>query len=294
MTKSSSVPDLPAGAGRVARPARRDDPLALLSWLTDRDRRLLDVLADHHVLTTCQVAQLAFPSLNMAQKRLHRLYRLEVLDRFRWHAPVGSVSWHYALGPVGAALAAAARGTDPPRPAELRRRITRLATSPRLGHLLGANGFFTALASHARVNPGCSLDAWWSERRCAEHYGQIVRPDAHGAWREAGRRVEFFLEYDTGSESLGRLVAKLAGYADLATAGGPSLPVLFWLPSAAREAHLQRLLAERPVCGVAVATAAADLAKVTGASPAGPIWLTPGAGRHRLIDLTPATSLIYR
>jgi hypothetical protein len=286
MTKSSSAPDLPSGAGRSVRPARRDDPFALLGWLTDRDRLLLDVLADHHLLTTGQVAQLAFPSLNMAQKRLHRLYRLEVLDRFRWHTRVGSVSWHYTLGPVGATLAAAARGTDPPRPAELRRRITRLATSPRLGHLLGVNGFFTALAGHARVNPGCSLDAWWSERRCAEHYGQIVRPDAYGAWTEASRGVQFFLEYDTGSEPLGRLVAKLPGYADLATAGGPSLPVLFWLPSAAREAHLRRLLAERPACGVAVATAPADLAGATGASPAGPVWLSAGAGhRGRLIDL---------
>jgi len=290
MTKTaSSVPVTSGGARPIASPARRDDPLALLGWLTERDRRLLDVLGEHQVLTTGQLAQLAFPSLGMAQRRAYRLYRLGVLERFRWHAPVGSTTWHYTLGPEGAALVAAARGTDPPRPAELRRRAMRLAASPRLAHLLGVNGLFTALAGHARSHPGTALAAWWSERRCASHYGQIVRPDGYGAWVDRGRRVQFFVEYDTGSEPLGRLVAKLPGYADLAAAGGPTHPVLFWLPGAPREAHLQRLLAERPAAGL-VATATADLAAALDTSPAGPLWLTPGTGRRRpLVDLAPAT-----
>jgi Replication-relaxation len=115
----------------------------------------------------------------------------------------------------------------------------------RLHYPLGVNGFFCALAAHARTHPGTGLVAWWSERRCAEDYGQIVRPDVYGAWVEDGRRVDFFLEHDTGTEPLGRVAAKLSGYADLATAGGPAYPVLLWLPSSAREAHLQRLLGDR-------------------------------------------------
>jgi len=70
--------------------ARGADPLVVLRCLTDRDRRLVSVLAEHQVLTTTQVTQLAFPSLDVAQRRLLRLTRLGILDRFRWHALVGS------------------------------------------------------------------------------------------------------------------------------------------------------------------------------------------------------------
>ncbi|MHB8670715.1 MAG: replication-relaxation family protein [Acidimicrobiales bacterium] len=61
-------------------------------------------------------------------------------------------------------------------------------------------------------------------------------PGCYAARAEDGRRVEFFFEYDIGTESLGRLVDKLDGYADLAIAGGPAIPVLFWLQTTAREA----------------------------------------------------------
>lgn len=262
----------------------------MLSSLTERDRWIIELIAEHQVFTTSQLAELAFVGLDTAQKRLVRLYRLGVLDRFRWHVAVGSINWHYTLGPVGAQLVAAGRGVDAPRPAEIRRRSIRLAGSPRLHHLLGCNGFFTALAARARQQPAAALAEWWSERRCSEHYGQIVRPDACGAWVEGGRRIDFFLEYDRGTETLGRLVDKLAGYADLVTAGGPNYPVLFWLPTAAREADLHRLLGQRSP--VPAATAAADLAAALGTGPAGAVWLPVGTEiRHRLIDLGGSASV---
>jgi hypothetical protein len=97
------------------------------------------------------------------------------------------------------------------------------------------------------------------------------------------RRVEFFFEYDTGTESLGRLVDKLAGYADLATAGGPAIPVMCWLQTTA-EADLRRLLGDR--ARVPVATATAELTTALQAEPAGQVWLPVGTGtRRRLIDL---------
>lgn len=277
----------PAASPSPSGPARSGsaDPLGVVRSLTERDRFCVSVLAEHQVLTTTQLAQLCFPSLDVAQRRLLRLTRLGVLDRFRWHALVGSEAWHYTLGPAGAALVAAERGAEPPRPAELRRRALRLAASPRLTHLLGVNGFFCALGAQARSEPGCALVSWWSERRCAEHYGELVRPDAQGIWTEHGRQVGFFVEYDTGTEPLARLAAKLAGYAELAAAGGPRHPVCFWLPTTAREAHLRRLLAERPR-DVIVATASAELAVALGTGPAEAIWLTAGAERRRrLIDL---------
>lgn len=45
----------------------------------------------------------------------------------------------------------------------------------------------------------------------------IVRPDGYGRWHQDGREVDFFLEYDRGTEPLDRLAAKLAGYRKLTT-----------------------------------------------------------------------------
>jgi hypothetical protein len=120
---------------------------------------------------------------------------------------------------------------------------------------------------------------WWGERRCAAAWGDLARPDAAAVWRSpAGARVGFAVEYDTGTEALARVAAKLADYTDLAVAAGQVLPVLFWLPSVAREAALHRLFdptaldrAAGAGSGLLVATAGADHAATAG-GPAGRVW----------------------
>jgi hypothetical protein len=254
-----------------------------LARLTDRDRLLCRVLHDHDVLSTEHVRDLAFPSLSTAQHRLVTLCRLGVLVRFRRHLAAGSEPYRYALGPVGAALVAAEDGVDPPRPSALRARTLALAQSRRLGHLLGVNGFFAALAAAARRLPDAGLEAWWSERRCAAEWGELVRPDGFGAWREGGRRVAFFFEHDTGTEALRRVADKLDGYADVAVAEGRALPVLFRFPTHRREAAARRVLLHPDV---QVVTSSADALD----GPAGAVWL-PVAGdgpRRRLADLAAA------
>lgn len=263
------------------------DPLTALRSLTPRDRWLLDLLAEHQVLTTPQLCEVAFPTLDVAQRRLLKLVRLDVLDRFRWHTLFGSQTWHYTLGWVGEQLVAAQRGIDPPRLGAHRQRISRLAASPRLGHLLGVNGLFTALAAHARTHPETSLDTWWSEARCTARWTPFVRPDGCGRWTERTRTVEFFLEYDTGSEPLGKVVGKLPGYADLDSTGGTNAPALFWLPSTRRETNLHAAIAAAHL-SVVVATASTEFAQTVPGGPAGPVWLTaPGRRRRTLAELGP-------
>jgi hypothetical protein len=271
-----------AFALRARRPARLAgvDPLAALGRLTDRDRTLCRVLAEHRVLTTEQISELAFGSRTTAQHRLVTLYRLGVLGRFRRYAPAGSQPWHYVLDTVGAALAAAGAGVEPPSASALRARTLALAGSQRLDHLVGVNGFFTSLAGHARRSAGARLEVWWSEPRTAAEYGEFVRPDGYGVWHEDGRRVALFLEHDTGSEALPRVAAKLSGYADLADADGHATPMLlFWLSGLRREAALRRALGTPPI---PVATASPVLGR-----PAGPVWLPLGTDgpRRRLADL---------
>ena len=207
----------------TASPGKGLDALALLRRLTSRDRFILRTLADHQVLTTDQIADLAFGSLRAAQQRLATLAALGAVGRFRRTLPAGSEPWRYYLAPAGAALVAAERGQPAPAARVIERRAVALAASQRLGHLLGVNGFFASLAAAARASGGaCVLSEWWSEQRCAAEYGTIVRPDGYGAWACAGRVTGFFLEYDNGTETTTRVAAKLAQHADLADAERPA------------------------------------------------------------------------
>jgi hypothetical protein len=154
---------------------------------------------------------------------------------------------------------------------------------------------FCALAAHGREAGDAALSCWWSERRCAALWGDLARPDGYGQWTEYTFRgpagTDFFLEYDTGSENLHRVAAKLTGYQNLAARTGITTPVLFWLPTARREASLRALLAStsrgpdaRPggaFPGVPVATTTPE-ATADGGGPAGAIWLPAGQPGPRL------------
>jgi hypothetical protein len=263
-----------------------------LRELTDRDRYLLAVLAEHQVLTADQIARLKFTDANTARKRLVLLTRRGILDRFRDAVRPGSQPWRYTLGPLGAAIIAAGRAQPAPRPAVHAERVLRLARSPRLGHLLGANEFFVALAQHARHDRATALRWWLNESRATAACAGLARPDGLGVWAHhqpdgALREVAFLLEHDEGTEPIARLVAKLPGYAEAALGDGPDHRVLFWLPSVARETHLHAALA-RGAVPVRVATAARQHADAASLDPAGPVWLIPGhTTRRHLIDLAP-------
>lgn len=252
--------------------------------LTERDRLICRLLDQHRVLTAPQLQDVAFTSPQRARLRLVALYRLRILDRFRPYRMTGSAPYHYLLDELGAAIVAAERGTDP---APFRRdHALRWSRSQRLDHLVGVNGFFTALCRTARHSEGrATLHEWWSERRCVAAMGGAVHPDGYGVWEEDGRQVEFCLEYDRGSEPSSRLADKLPGYELLQSASGVRRWVLLWLPSRRREAEVRRRL---PRACVPVATAVAD----AGDNPASPLWLPVGSDgpRVRLADLPTSTS----
>jgi Replication-relaxation len=251
--------------------------------VTGRDRWLCALLREHRVLTTPQLTQLAFPSQDAAAKRLAILHQLGLLDRFRPHHTPGSAPYHYTLGPLGAAVLAAHHDQDPAAAGYRRDRTLALAHSRWLAHLVGVNGFFCALAATARQGPDTELEGWWSEQRCAARWGGLVHPDGYGRWREHHRRVEFFLEYDRGTQAPQRLAGKLTGYLELATATRIRTPLLVWLPTPTRETTIRQTLAGTSL-QVATATPDPDY------SPAGPLWLPlhRSGPRCRLIELPDA------
>jgi hypothetical protein len=260
---------------RTSHPRSAAEQLAALARrLTDRDRRLCRLLWEHRVLTTEQLTSLCFPSRHAATHRLLLLTRLEVIDRFRPFRATGSAPFHYVLGRVGAHVLAAEQATTPSELGYSRSQTLARAHRQRLAHMVGVNGFFAALAATARDRVDAALTAWWSERRCAQRWGHLIRPDGYGRWTEAGITVEFFLEYDTGTETISRVAGKLNGYADLATASGIQTPLLLTLPNPRREAEIHRAFGTPPI---SVATAAG---RVT--DPAGAVWLIVGGHSERL------------
>ena len=298
MTASPALPGRPAG--RLARSPEL--AAALAARLTARDRWLLRMLLEHHVLTTGQVTDLAFGTTRACTARMRDLYQLRAVDRFRPFIPSGSTPLHFILDETGAAVLAAEDGVTPDQLGYRRDRAMAIALSPRLAHTVGANGFFTALAAAARASGGqAELECWWSERRCAAAWGDHARPDGYGRWREQlpgqpAIAADFFLEYDTGTEALPRLVAKLAGYAALAERTGIATPVLFWLPSALRESGLRARLAGPPPHGTRDAVTADRIPGVPvftaspgSEGPARACWLPAGSRgpRLRLAQLAP-------
>ncbi|ABD12076.1 hypothetical protein ThrDRAFT_02527 [Frankia casuarinae] len=258
------------GRRTYARPATRtatgyDHLLGLARHLTARDRWITRMIHEHRVLTTHQIAQLGWTSRRAANIRLLELYRWRVLDRFQPLAVSGLAPMHYVLDVAGAAVLAYEDGVDPKKTGYQHDRAKGIAHSLHLAHRVAVNEVFTSLVYHARQpDTAGTLTAWWSQERCAEHFGDIVRPDAYGRWTERGAEVEWFLELDYGTEAMRRLAAKLLDYQQLATATRITTPVLFWFPTSRRETAARQALTralgdlDRPAL-VPVATTAADL-----------------------------------
>lgn len=250
--------------------------------LTGRDQRICEDLYEHRILTSTQLCELHFSSHNRARKRLVDLYRLGVVWRTRPRARTGSLPYHYVLDELGAAVVAERRGVEP---SELRFRFDRtlgLIESAQLRHLRETNGFFTRLVQACRQSDGAyRLTRWWGERRSAERWEGLVRPDGIGLVEgPAGEEVSFALELDRGTESRGRLEAKLDRYKVVGSGPGAPEAILFCFRTPERERRARQVLRG---WGLVVATTTSELHL---ADPLGPVWRPVHLDRRLpLIDL---------
>ena len=254
------------------------------SALRSRSRDIALTVARHRVFTTDQLAEMFFEHYKTAAKRLRYLVSLRVLDRFQPNNPSwgGSRPFHYVVGQMGAVIDAAERGEDADRAARRWRSDKSLALGrmQRLAHAVGVNGCFASLSGFARRGRDARLMEWLTEAEAARWTEGIVRPDAFGRWEEDGDEVEFFLEYDRGTETLARLAAKLSGYERFEAERGVSSFVLFAFTSERRERTARAALA-----GATVPVATAAL--VAGRRPEEAVWLPldETRGRVRLASL---------
>ena len=320
---TQASPPAPAGRAisRTVRPHR--GYLHAIRGLQSRDQVLLVLLDEHGTLTTSQIAGILFDRATTAERRLYRLRAADWVDCFSPIRAGARLETHWVLGSFGARWAANHDSRTPPTPRALRERNEAIAASSHLIHGDGQRGFFIDLLHHARTHSRTRLSRWWSPARTAAALGQRVHPDGHGVWdtwdrgdtrdgrgadvghphQEADhdephveahgppaqrRQVGFYLEYDTGSETLDRLIGKIEPYRRLRRDGGPDYALLIHLPSAARETNLHRALnGEAPHLGFALTTTNPDTLAAHRAGPAGQVWRLAGNGRrrHRLADI---------
>ncbi|QNP75005.1 replication-relaxation family protein [Streptomyces roseirectus] len=241
----------PQRALRGHRPARLSERAAvsgayvarLSERLTERDRWIARMLHEHRVLTTAQLAEIAFTSARAANQRLLQLHKWRLVDRFQPFLTYGSAPMHYVLDVAGAAVLAYEDGLDPRDLNYRHDRALGIAHSLHLAHTVGTNAFFTHLiAASRRPDATGRLTAWWSEARCRRHFGDIVIPDGYGRWQEGDTVLEWFLEYDLATERPDRVAAKLPRYHRLAATTGITTPILVHLPTTRREARVRHAL----------------------------------------------------
>jgi hypothetical protein len=258
--------------------------------LTPRDRWLIDALHLHRVLTTEQLMQLFFRNLTTTRHRLLRLEQHGLLTRFRPWRPVGTAPAHWSLDVAGLLVYDASHPRrrppgkdDTESPEALLRRmrsqrlsLDALAHSTHLAHRVETTSFFTRLIWDARTHhDGRVLARWWNERQLGNELGSYqlnhVRPDGYGAWQQDAKLIEFFLEYDRGTEPLHRLRDKIAGYPPLIGWVGRPMVVLIVLPSPRRLANAKtELWPAAAAAGLPIALG------VTGTQPASGVrWTTP-------------------
>jgi hypothetical protein len=200
-----------------ARPARVTLPLIVrcASRLTERDRQIALDCYDHHVLTTGQLQRLHFPSVRAASARLHALYQLRVLDRFRppWQRGQGSTPWHWILDETGAYVVAEQLEIERKQLNWRRASALALAASAKLRHHIEVNEFFSRLASEAAAQGG-ALTEWYGERATQRLFQGRVTPDGYGVLNLADRApLHILLELDRATEPVERLHQKATRYA---------------------------------------------------------------------------------
>src|SRR5215472_7153799 len=168
----------------------------MIARLTDRDLRMLVKCAICRFLTTGQIERLYFPkaTLNAVQKRLRKLADAGYLRSHRENPTAEAV---HALGPKGKPLVEE-KGIEVSLAAEV---------PAHLPHLLGVNEIRIAVeTSSVQV---AYFFSYWQLSDLGWRNGVI--PDAVFAVRNPNRRT-FVVEYDRGTETLGKLLDKLRLY----------------------------------------------------------------------------------
>lgn len=240
--------------------------------LTDRDRRIVESVADFELLTREQLARHhRFGSVTRVNAVLLRLVRHGYLRTRHQPSVAGSRRLTYLLGPAGAVVLAGSAATARDRWSH--------ASDLFAEHRLLVND--CRLAFEHAGKPGFELVRWLSEATLRAMPLGLV-PDGYGEYAVDGKRFGVFLEADNGTESSARWAGKAQAYCELAAGGRTAdllgrqfFRVLVVAPSPRRADNIRREILRRTDRIFWLATRADLLAH----GPLAPIWRRPADAR---------------
>lgn len=256
--------------------------LQIASSIQRRDRQICVHLFNHKVLTTHHIQDLFFENDRVCRRRLAKLAELGLIVPFRPQASRGSYPNHFILGDLGLYLVAAEFGVEVKELGLKKDRLTRIAFSSQLDHVLAINSFMCSLIATYRHEQGDhQVVRWFGERQCAGKWGKdLLYPDAEVIIHAHSEYRNLFLEMDMGTENLKRLEAKLPRYSYLYRyLNDMAHHILFCFQTVSREASARRVLNwPLPIATAVYERHIAD--------PSGPNWLQIGSEeRIRLSEL---------
>lgn len=256
--------------------------LQIASSIQRRDRQICIHLFNHKVLTTHHIQDLFFENDRVCRRRLAKLTEFGLVVPFRPQASRGSYPNHFILGDLGLYLVAAEFGVEVKELGLKKDRLTRLAFSSQLDHVLAINSFMCSLTATFRHDQDDHrVVRWFGERQSARKWGEhLMFPDAEVVFHAHSEYRNLFLEMDMGTENLKRLEAKLPRYSFVYRhKDSIAHHLLFCFQSAAREASARRVLGwPLPIATAVYGRHMAD--------PSGPNWLQiRSEDRVRLCEL---------
>lgn len=234
-----------AAADTAAPDRERIAALALATGATEK--RLVDCLGRHPLLTTAELGVALSVAPHFTRRAVERLLRVGLIVR---HGDEHDPEDRYCLTGLAIRLLALRDGV-PFRRYLQHAPVTALPEEPTHGlptllrqreHTVGTNSFFVSMLTRATEHRHLALWEGASEAVATFSWGgerRTVRPDGAGVVVYAGRTHRFFLEWDRGTERIAVLLEKLARYANYYRAwpsAGPSpATLLIACPSPQRE-----------------------------------------------------------
>ncbi len=273
------------------REASRLELFAALSLMTSEvEKRILDCLGRHPLLTEPELATVLRVQARVANLALERTLKNGLIARF------GTTAWpHYCLTATALGLLAA-RDEVPVRRYSRHSSLTALPGGhggrlPTLlhqfEHTVGTNSFFMSWLRHVPAGGPC-LVTWLNAAESAVRLDTAgsrrwLRPDGSGTVLADRCARGFFLEWDRATERLPVIAFKLAGYAEYfrsqSVRGKDTPALLFVTTTPHREELVWRV-------GLATAAQSNDHLMTTTASlldrfgPFGAVWRSQ-AQQHR-------------
>ena len=192
--------------------------------LQQRDREIVQLVADYRFITSEEIQALTAGSDQTILRRLQKLYHAGYLDRPRSQQQRGNARMIYALGQEGAHLLAKLTGNEYAKGdwSEKNRQVR----VQYLEHSMMVSRFRATLTLATRLNEEVALESWHPGQELqdevrVEHPDWTERipvcPDAFfvlrlTAEREGRNRVHVFLEADRGTMTAKRVLTKMRGY----------------------------------------------------------------------------------